>query len=78
MTCDSGQGVDLWLNTTFFKTKVILILTKYYHADSTKVLESSLWRPFISEQLPFNSEGSRGLGYLSTVLLQGDRSDTER
>ncbi|KAA8578974.1 hypothetical protein FQN60_007013, partial [Etheostoma spectabile] len=23
---------------------VILILTKYYHADSTKVLESSLWR----------------------------------
>ena len=24
--------------------QVILILTKYYHADSTKVLESSLWR----------------------------------
>nr|XP_054603288.1 VPS10 domain-containing receptor SorCS1 isoform X2 [Nothobranchius furzeri] len=24
--------------------EVILILTKYYHADSTKVLESSLWR----------------------------------
>ncbi|XP_066537027.1 VPS10 domain-containing receptor SorCS2 [Hoplias malabaricus] len=25
-------------------SSVILILTKYYHADSTKVLESSLWR----------------------------------
>lgn len=24
--------------------QVILILTKYYHAESTKVLESSLWR----------------------------------
>lgn len=24
--------------------QVILILTKYYHADAEKVLESSLWR----------------------------------
>ena len=28
----------------YFVFQVILILTKYYHADSTKVLESSLWR----------------------------------
>uniref|UniRef100_A0A3B5L4U6 VPS10 domain-containing receptor SorCS2 n=1 Tax=Xiphophorus couchianus TaxID=32473 RepID=A0A3B5L4U6_9TELE len=28
---------------------VILILTKYYHADSTKVLESSLWRRLTSD-----------------------------
>ncbi|KTG45922.1 hypothetical protein cypCar_00007700 [Cyprinus carpio] len=27
-----------------YKRKVILILTKYFHADSNKVLESSLWR----------------------------------
>uniref|UniRef100_A0A8C1DGR5 VPS10 domain-containing receptor SorCS2 n=1 Tax=Cyprinus carpio carpio TaxID=630221 RepID=A0A8C1DGR5_CYPCA len=31
----------MWL---WFDGSVILILTKYYHADSNKVLESSLWR----------------------------------
>uniref|UniRef100_A0A8B9RCJ5 Sortilin N-terminal domain-containing protein n=1 Tax=Astyanax mexicanus TaxID=7994 RepID=A0A8B9RCJ5_ASTMX len=30
-------------------SSVILILTKYYHADSTKVLESSLWREITDE-----------------------------
>ncbi|KAK1890388.1 VPS10 domain containing receptor SorCS2 [Dissostichus eleginoides] len=54
--------------------QVILILTKYYHADSTKVLESSLW----SKPLPFNSEVSVGLGYLSAALPQGDKIDIER
>lgn len=29
---------------SFLVFQVILILTKYYHAESTKVLESSLWR----------------------------------
>ncbi|KAJ4948189.1 hypothetical protein JOQ06_019726, partial [Pogonophryne albipinna] len=56
---------------------VILILTKYYHADSTKVLESSLW----SKLLPFNSEVSVGLGYLSAALClrnQGDKIYIER
>lgn len=41
--------------------------------SSCHVWPSESRRPFISEQLPFNSEGSRGLGYLSTVLLQGDK-----
>lgn len=34
--------------------------------------------PFISKPLPFNSEVSVGLGYLSAVLPQGDKIDIER
>ncbi|KAG7220168.1 hypothetical protein INR49_028008 [Caranx melampygus] len=35
----------IWRKEERYQTEdVILILTKYYHADSSKVLESSLWR----------------------------------
>ncbi|KAF3697539.1 hypothetical protein EXN66_Car013219 [Channa argus] len=51
VTTVEGLSTGVFLNTTAIGccglcdlTKVILILTKYYHADSTKVLESSLWR----------------------------------
>ncbi|KAM7366002.1 hypothetical protein PAMP_015474 [Pampus punctatissimus] len=51
------------------EAKVILILTKYYHADSTKVLESSLWRPFISKRLPCNSEETEEVGWLPLGII---------
>uniref|UniRef100_A0AAR2JPT4 VPS10 domain-containing receptor SorCS2 n=1 Tax=Pygocentrus nattereri TaxID=42514 RepID=A0AAR2JPT4_PYGNA len=41
-------------------SSVILILTKYYHADSTKVLESSLWR-----------SGDYGTTYTKLNLMPG-------
>ncbi|KAM7377627.1 hypothetical protein PAMA_014097 [Pampus argenteus] len=41
------QFNEWWQSQTTVKM-VILILTKYYHADSTKVLESSLWSAYNS------------------------------
>lgn len=38
----TGPPTDLCL--FLLPPQVILILTKYYHADAEKVLESSLWR----------------------------------
>lgn len=41
-------SLGTWTPTDFclflLPPQVILILTKYYHADAEKVLESSLWR----------------------------------
>lgn len=38
------SSVLFYISWSSLLLQVILILTKYYHADSTKVLESSLWR----------------------------------